>query len=163
MQSLMRRRDFLTLLGGAAATSPMLGPSASRAQQPTMPVVGFLHSASLEPNAKRLDAFRKGLQQGGFVEGQNVAIEDRWAGGQNAKLPELAARLVENAVLIIATVSSTPAPRVAKDAASTIPIFFLIAEDPVEPEEDRNRRGRVFRHPCGRRAGQRRNDRHRLL
>lgn len=127
----MKRRDFFTLLGGAAATVPLLSPSASPAQ-PAMPVIGFLHSASLEPNAKRLAAFRKGLQQGGFTEGQNVAIEYRWAGGQNAKLPELAAELVSKPVSIIATLSSTPATRAAKAATSTIPIFFLIAEDPVE-------------------------------
>jgi putative ABC transport system substrate-binding protein len=127
----MKRRDFLTLLGGAAATVPLLSPSISRAQ-PAMPVIGFLHSASLEPNAKRLAAFRKGLQQGGLIEGQNVAIEYRWAGGQNAKLPELAAELVTKPVSIIATLSSTPATRAAKAATSTIPIFFLIAEDPVE-------------------------------
>jgi putative ABC transport system substrate-binding protein len=127
----MKRRDFLTLLGGAAAPAPLLSPSASYAQ-PAVPVIGFLHSASLEPNAKRLAAFRKGLQQGGFIEGQNVAIEYRWAGGQNAKLPELAAELVAKPVSIIATLSSTPATRAAKAATSTIPIFFLIAEDPVE-------------------------------
>jgi putative ABC transport system substrate-binding protein len=127
----MKRRDFLAVLGGAAATVPLLSPSASRAQ-PAMPVIGFLHSASLEPNAKRLDAFRRGLQQGGLIEGQNVAIEYRWAGGQNARLPELAAELVAKPVSIIATLSSTPATRAAKAATSTIPIFFLIAEDPVE-------------------------------
>jgi putative ABC transport system substrate-binding protein len=127
----MKRRDFLAWLGGAAATVPLLSPSASRAQ-PAMPVIGFLHSASLEPNARRLAGFRKGLQQGGFIEGQNVAIEYRWAGGQNARLPELAAELVSKPVSVIATLSSTPATRAAKAATSTIPIFFLIAEDPIE-------------------------------
>jgi putative ABC transport system substrate-binding protein len=97
-----------------------------------MPVIGFLHSASLEPNAKRLAGFRKGLQQAGFIEGQNVAIEFRWAGGQNARLPELAAELVSKPVNVIATLSSTPATLAAKAATATIPIFFLIAEDPVE-------------------------------
>src|SRR3954447_7020498 len=126
----MKRREFL-LLGGAAATVPVLSLSPSRAE-PAMPVIGFLHSASLEPNAKRLAGFRKGLQQGGLIEGQNVAIEYRWAGGQNARLPELAAELVSKPVSIIATLSSTPATRAAKAATSTIPIFFLIAEDPVE-------------------------------
>src|SRR3954447_10114530 len=126
----MKRREFL-LLGGAAATVPVLSLSPSRAE-PAMPVIGFLHSASLEPNAKRLAGFRKGLQQGGLIEGQNVAIEYRWAGGQNARLPELAAELVSKPVSIIATLSSTPATRAAKAATSAIPIFFLIAEDPVE-------------------------------
>src|SRR5882757_10246612 len=111
----MKRRDFLTLLRGAAATVPLVSPSASSAR-PAMPVIGFLHSASLEPNTKRLAAFRKGLQQGGFTEGQNVAIEYRWAGGQNARLPELAAELVKKPVSVIATLSSTPATRAAKAA-----------------------------------------------
>jgi putative ABC transport system substrate-binding protein len=95
-------------------------------------MVGFLHSASLEPNAKRLAGFHKGLRQAGFVEGRNVAIEYRWAAGQNARLPELAADLVRKQVAVIATLSSTPATLAAKAATTTIPIFFLIAEDPVE-------------------------------
>jgi putative tryptophan/tyrosine transport system substrate-binding protein len=126
----MKRRAFLSLLGAAAA-SPLIRPLAAPAQ-PAMPVIGFLHSASLEPNAKRLAGFKRGLQSAGFVEGQNVAIEYRWAAGQNAKLPELAAELVNKPVSIIATLSSTPATRAAKAATSSIPIFFLIAEDPVE-------------------------------
>jgi putative ABC transport system substrate-binding protein len=126
----MQRREFVTLLGGVAASAFLL-PLAARAQAP-MPVIGFLHSASLEPNAKRLAGFKRGLQSAGFIEGQNVAIEYRWAGGQNAKLPELADELVKKPVSIIATLSSTPATRAAKAATSTIPIFFLIAEDPVE-------------------------------
>jgi len=124
----MKRREFIALLGGAAATWPL----AAHAQKPSMPVIGFLHSASLEPNAKRLAGFHRGLQQAGFIEGQNVAIEFRWAGGQNARLPELAAELVSRPVAVIATLSSTPATRAAKAATSTIPIVFLIAEDPVE-------------------------------
>jgi putative ABC transport system substrate-binding protein len=124
----MKRREFMTLVGGAAASLPL----AARAQQPAMPVIGFLHSASLEPNAKRLAGFRKGLQQAGFIEGQNVTIEFRWAGGQNARLPELAAELVSKPVNVIATLSSTPATRAAKAATNSIPIVFLIAEDPVE-------------------------------
>src|SRR3954452_211383 len=127
----MKRRNFITLLGGVATSSLVLSLSPSRAQH-AMPVIGFLHSASLEPNAKRLAGFRKGLQQGGLIEGQTAAIEYRWAGGQNAKLPELAAELVAKPVSIMATLSSTPATRAAKAATSTIPIFFLIAEDPVE-------------------------------
>jgi putative ABC transport system substrate-binding protein len=124
----MRRREFILALGGAAAANWTVG---SRAQAP-MPVIGFLHSASPEPNAKRLAGFRKGLQQLGFIEGQNVAIEFRWAAGQNARLPELAAELVGKPVNVIATLSSTPATRAAKAATNTIPIVFLIAEDPVE-------------------------------
>ncbi|HEY2248527.1 MAG TPA: ABC transporter substrate-binding protein, partial [Bradyrhizobium sp.] len=101
----MKRRAFITLLGAAAA-SPFILP---RPSQAAMPVIGFLHSASLEPNAKRLDAFKRGLQSAGFIEGQNVAIDYRWAGGQNAKLPELASELVKAQVTVIATLSSTPA------------------------------------------------------
>jgi putative ABC transport system substrate-binding protein len=126
----MKRRAFIALLGGAAA-SPFVLSTRARAQA-AMPVIGFLHSASLEPNAKRLAGFKRGLQSAGFIEGQNVAIEYRWAGGQNAKLPELATDLVNKPVSVIATLSSTPATRAAKAATSTVPIFFLIAEDPVE-------------------------------
>src|SRR3954469_9622223 len=117
----MKRREFIALVGGAAASVPF----AAHAQQPAMPVIGFLHSASLEPNAKRLAGFRKGLREAGLTEGQNVAIEFRWAAGQNARLPELAAELVARPVSIIATLSSTPATLAAKAATSTIPIFFL--------------------------------------
>jgi putative ABC transport system substrate-binding protein len=123
----MKRRSFFTLLGGAVAL-----PFTAHAQQASMPVIGFLHSASLEPNAKRLTGFRKGLRQAGFIEGQNVAIEFRWASGQNARLPELAADLIQRPVAVMATLSSTPATLAAKAATATIPIFFLIAEDPVE-------------------------------
>ena len=126
----MRRREFILVLGGAVAPF-LLWPLAARAQQGSMPVIGFLHSASLEPNAKRLDGFRKGLQQAGFIEGQNVAIEFRWAAGQNTRLPELASDLAGKPVAVIATLSSTPATLAAKAATSTIPIVFLIAEDPV--------------------------------
>jgi putative tryptophan/tyrosine transport system substrate-binding protein len=124
----MKRREFITLVAAAAAA----WPQAARAQQPPMPVIGFLHSASLEPNAKRLAGFRKGLQRAGFVEGQNVTIEFRWAAGQNDRLPDLAAELVGKPVNVIATLSSTPATRAAKAATNSIPIVFLIAEDPVE-------------------------------
>jgi putative ABC transport system substrate-binding protein len=123
----MERRAFMTLLGSAT-----LLPLAARAQQPAVPVIGFLHSASLEPNAKRLAGFRRGLRQAGYIEGQNVAIEFRWAAGQNARLPELAAELIAKPVNVIATLSSTPATRAAKAATNSIPIVFLIAEDPVE-------------------------------
>jgi ABC-type uncharacterized transport system substrate-binding protein len=123
----MKRREFFRLIGGALAL-----PMAARAQQAALPVIGFLHSASPEPNAKRLAAFHKGLQRAGFIAGQNVALEYRWAGGENARLSELATELVRKPVAVIATLSSTPATLAAKAATSTIPIFFLIAEDPVE-------------------------------
>jgi putative ABC transport system substrate-binding protein len=123
----MRRRNFITLAGGAA-----MWPLAARAQQATMPVIGFLHSTSLEPNAKRLAGFRKGLHDAGFVEGQNVRIEYRWASGQLARLPELATELIDKPVAVIATLSSTPATRAAKAATPNVPIVFVIAEDPVE-------------------------------
>jgi ABC-type uncharacterized transport system substrate-binding protein len=123
----MKRREFFRLIGGAVSL-----PMAARAQQAPLPVIGFLHSASQEPNAKRLAGFHRGLQKSGFVAGQNVAIEYRWAGGENARLPELAVELVRKPVAVIATLSSTPATLAARAATSTIPIFFLIAEDPVE-------------------------------
>jgi putative ABC transport system substrate-binding protein len=126
----LKRREFIRSLGGAAV-SPFLWPMTARAQA-AMPVIGFLHSASLEPNVKRLAGFKRGLRSAGFIEGQDVAIEYRWAAGQNAKLPEFADELVKKPVSIIATLSSTPATRAAKAATSIIPIFFLIAEDPVE-------------------------------
>lgn len=122
----MRRRDFITGLAGATVCSP-----GARAQG-AVPVIGFLHSGAAEPNAKRIAGFRKGLSDAGLVDGQNVAIEFRWAQGQDARLPELAADLIARRVAVIATLSSTAAAVAAKAATSSVPIFFLIADPPVE-------------------------------
>ncbi len=127
---MMKRRELLALVGGATL-SPAVAPLLAHAQSST-PVIGFLHSASLEPNAKRLEGFRRGLRKAGFVEGENVAIDYRWAGGQNALLPQLATELARKPVNVIATLSSTPATIAAKAATASVPIVFLIAEDPVQ-------------------------------
>jgi putative ABC transport system substrate-binding protein len=123
----MRRREFLGVVGGAAASWPL----AARAQPSAKPVIGFLHSGTAEQNANRLVGFRKGLSDAGFVENQNLAIEYRWAGGQNDRLPELAADLVQRQVAVIVAVSSQPATLAAKAATGTIPIVFTWPGDPV--------------------------------
>jgi putative ABC transport system substrate-binding protein len=123
----MRRRSFISLLGGTATW-----PLAARAQQPAMPVIGYLGSGSLEASAPYLIAFRKGLSDSGFVEGRNVAIEYHWAEGHYERMPEVAANLVSRKVAVIATPGNLPGTRAAKAATSTIPIVFGAGEDPVK-------------------------------
>src|SRR5262245_15663916 len=124
----MRRRDFINVIVGSAASWPLT----VHAQQSTIPVIGFLSSASPDLFTHRLRAFHQGLREAGYVEGQNVAIKYRWAEDQNNRLPALAAELVHRQVAVIVAGGGTPAAVAAKAATATIPIVFAVAVDPVK-------------------------------
>jgi putative ABC transport system substrate-binding protein len=124
----LNRREFIALLGGAAATWPLAAP----AQQSAMPVIGILASVSPAPYAGFVEAIKQGLRETGYIEGRNVAIESRWAGGQYERLPQLATQLVDRGVAVIILVGGGPTTAAAKAATATIPIVFISGDDPVK-------------------------------
>jgi len=126
--SALRRRDFITLLGGTAVAWPL----AAGAQQPVIPVIGYLHSGSSAPYAHLVAAFRQSLKDAGYVEGESVAIEYRWAEGHYDRLPELAADLVGRHATLIVAQGGDPSVLAAKSATATIPVVFTISSDPVK-------------------------------
>src|SRR5215467_5977998 len=122
----MNRRSFVAFLGGALAWSDDV-----RSQEPRVPVIGFLNPGSSDQFKHLVDAFRQGLNDSGYVEGRNVAIEYRWAEGQSARLPELAADLVRRRVSLIAATGGSASAHAAKEATATIPVLFIAGPDPV--------------------------------
>jgi len=150
----MQRRAFITLLGGAAATWPL----AARAQQKAMPVIGYLHSGSPGPSAPFVAAVHQGLSETGYVEGQNVAVEYRWAEGHYDRLPALAAELVGRKVDVIVSTGGTPTALAAKSATLTIPIVFRAGSDPVGGGRAGRQPRPAGRQPHGRQHAYRRAD-----